>query len=149
MERSLADKYIPDVRIKCKVKSLSGIDASALISLQEYGFAWREEKDGTTTFFYGIRTDEHGTYIEFDHANYDLRTLDPLREWRWVKPDYWEQYLEEMSAEGEQRELKCIPMTHIIYDLVQYYGYENVFGSTYWRGFRLSKSERSLIWVVC
>ena len=62
MERSLADKYIPDVRIKCKVKSLSGIDASALISLQDYGFAWYEEKDGTTTFFYGIRTDEHGIY---------------------------------------------------------------------------------------
>jgi hypothetical protein len=35
----------------------------------------------------------------------------------------------------------ALPLPQKIYDLVSYYGFENIFGSSYWEGFQIEENN--------
>jgi hypothetical protein len=111
---------------------LQGIDADIETSLKEYGFAWREKK-GEYVFYYGVNMgkNERGDmdYTRFDWATFPKNT-DPFEEFDWVE---WEQVCDTTGATVEEYKVMRFPM--VVWDLFSYYGYENVFGSSYWEGF--------------
>jgi hypothetical protein len=114
---------------------LSGRDADLDTSLEEYGFAWVDDpEEEEIEFFYGLEQDEQGTYIRFDNGTL-RRDLDPRKEWDWVE---WEEVVSYTGSTVEdflKQDLKWI-----VYDLVQYYGHENIFGATNWGAWYWNKN---------
>ena len=108
---------------------LKGVDVDIEISLKEYGFAWIENET-ETTFYYGIEHDGV-EYTGFDSCSFNL-DLDLNSEFNWIKKDYWKGLL---SFTGLTRtKFDDMPLTRKIKDLFDYFGYENIFGSSYGRG---------------
>jgi len=108
------------------VKNLTGPDASIEISLKEYGIAW-EVQDEDTLFYYGI--DSNGKeYTRFDYA-FVANSIDIQDDYDWV--DF--AVIADFAGQSLQ-EWKALPLPYKIHDLVAYYGYENVFGSSYTEG---------------
>ncbi len=105
---------------------LDGVDVNIEISLKEYGIAWIEDKK-TTLFYYGIRNTS-GEYDRFDFCEFD-NDLDVVKEFDWVDFDEVCKYIDVEFDLWEE----CSLSTKIV-DLNSYYGYENVFGSTYHEG---------------
>lgn len=111
-----------------KNEGYEGIDASLEISLFEYGLVWikNPKEPPDYLFIYGVGADESSNYNMFDHAHIPIDT-DPLTEWDWANFD------DVASCAGTSKEefLKgSLPM--IIFDLIMYYGHENIFGSSYY-----------------
>jgi len=108
--------------------NLEGSDVSIEISLKEYGLAWNYDNahydDGDILFYYGIDGDDEG-YTRFDFCALSCRT-NVRTEYDWADFDavssFIGQDIFEMSFVGQ------------IQALVDYYGSENVFGSSYWEG---------------
>lgn len=108
------------------MRNLEGPDVSIETSLQEYGFAW-EIGETETTFFYGI--DHDGTaYTRFDWTDLE-NNLDICSEYEWADFDAIVQFVG-MSRENWEK----IPLVQKIYDLLSYYGTENVFSPFYTMG---------------
>ena len=110
-------------------KNLEGVDADIETSLKEYGFAWiKTEKE--ILFYYGIVTDDI-EYTAFDFCTFDL-DLDIAAEFDWIKKEDWKSLL---SFTGStQSGFNATPLALKIRDLYSYFGYENIFGSSYWEG---------------
>ena len=121
-----------------RLSSLTGPDASILQSLQCYGFAWRENK-GVVEFFYGVKTNSSGDYIEFDNS-FLPNDLDVEKEFKWINLNHVTSW-----AGCTNEEWLNLPLTQKIQDLCHYYGHENIFGSDFGGNFKLSKSGKSLI----
>lgn len=102
---------------------LEGPDASIEISLKEYGIAWKIGET-ETRFFYGIKHDG-SEYTGFDWADLE-NNLDAHKEYDWIK---FKNVFQFVGLEPEDWEK--MPLTQKIQDLNSYYGYENIFGSTY------------------
>ncbi len=109
---------------------LKGVDVDLEISLKEYGLAWIET-DIECLFYYGIEADTNdcgGTdYTRFDFCTFN-KDLDVREEFDWVD---WGVFYSTGIPEKEFNEL---PLTSKIGDLFYFYGYENMFGSSYWEG---------------
>lgn len=105
---------------------IEGIDASIDISLQEYGFAWIKG-EAETLFYYGIEGNEED-YTRFDFCTFpnDMR---PREEFDFVA---WGEVAETCGLSN--KEFMSQPLPLLLFDLVHYYGYENVFGSSYYEG---------------
>lgn len=108
------------------MKNLSGSDASIEISLKEYGLAW-EVKESKTMFYYGI-TYSDGEYTHFDWASLE-NDVDFNEEFEWADLLKVAKYTGQSLPDWQQT-----PLTEKIQDLLGYYGYENVFGSSYTEG---------------
>lgn len=110
---------------------LMGIDASLEISLKEYGLAWIEtEKE--ILFYYGIRNIGN-EYDRFDFCAME-KNLDFIDEFCWIDFDNVLDYV------GMNKEYWLeMPLPARIHDLLSYYGYENVFGSSYNNGLTYSQ----------
>lgn len=109
-----------------KHNKLEGIDFSIEISLKEYGFAWiKREKD--YIFYYGISYND-GEFDFFDCASIPV-DLDILKEYDWIE---LERVLNFVGMQKEDWLNMCLP--NQIFDLRNYYGYEEVFGSSYHHG---------------
>jgi hypothetical protein len=113
---------------------LTGIDADLETSLVEYGLAWKtaDDDENDYLFYYGIKfaNDEkgYGFYSRFDHAHL-AKDTDKYKEWDWV--DWFSIY----SFTGTTKEeYDKMPIASVVYDLISYYGYENVFGTSYFEG---------------
>jgi len=112
----------------------TGTDASLRISLAEYGLAYSEQdpcSNGDLRFVYGVRTNSAGEYVAFDWA--DFKTdLDFWNEFNWADQESF------LSASGlDVEEFDALPLAVRIMDLNHYYGYENVFGTSYSGGFKI------------
>lgn len=101
---------------------IEGTDADIEISLKEYGFAWIEnEKE--TLFYYGISFNN-----EYDRFDFCIFSNDMN-----IKEEFdWGDWKAINSFTGV--DIDEVPLVWQIYDLNQYYGYENVFGSKSWGG---------------
>ena len=94
-----------------------------------YGIAWKRRGEGWH-FVYGVgmETDEEIggiVYCLFDWADVPQNT-DPETRWNWAR---FEDVADACSMKKE--DLLNLPLTHIVECLVSYYGWENVFGSSY------------------
>lgn len=120
---------------KLEAEGFSGSDVCLMVSLFEYGLAWREI-DEEILFVYGIKVGHNGDYIRFDRCSLP-KTIDPRSEWNWVDwgtiADYSDQSEEKVLAE---------PLPRIVDTLLWYYGHENVFGSSYWEGFAITGDDQ-------
>lgn len=135
---------LPHPESPCHVENLNSIslleaqgfmgpDASLEISLFEYGIAWKEvEEDGKKMilFIYGLTGRKGQT---FDRCTIDADT-DPEKEWDWVE---WKD-IQDFCGAGVDFP-KGFPLSEIVQSLIQYHGWENVFGDSYWEGFKITK----------
>ena len=118
---------------KLEKLDFSGIDADLETSLFEYGMAWKVG-ERETEFIYGVGVDEvdgEAIYTTFDRCSFG-NDLDVLNEF-----DYADFEAIFSFTGSTQAEFDALPLTQKIFDLVSYYGFENVFGSTYWEGFKI------------
>ena len=113
-----------------RAQGFTGPDASLAISLGEYGMAWRLLPDGEWLFVYSHPTIRGA----FDRAS--IRPLDPKVEWDWVD---WAEFLSYFGM--EEAEWLALPFPRQVEDLFRYYGAENVFGGSYWEGFKIAGIE--------
>jgi hypothetical protein len=107
----------------------SGTDANLETSLFEYGLIWIKGAEGHEKdfhFIYGVGVDQDGSYNKFDWADVSINT-DPEKEWDFVD---WEKLGEFVGMSKEEFLKQSIPF--IVYDLIAYYGTENIFGSSYY-----------------
>ena len=111
--------------------NIEGIDASLEISLKEYGIVWKTGKT-ETLFFYGIETNK-GDYNRFDHGNFS-NDLDVKREFCWMNESDWKRFLD-CIGQNSFDQWNAFALGTKLFDLVTYFGSENVFGSSYWEGF--------------
>ena len=110
--------------------NLEGPDVSIEISLKEYGLAWNCDNahynNGDVLFYYGIHfDDEKQDYTRFDFCSLPVNTN--------IKTEYAWADFEQLSSfiGGDFFELDFFAQ---IQTLLDYYGPENVFGSSYWNG---------------
>jgi hypothetical protein len=107
---------------------IQGIDVDIEISLKEYGIAWIETET-EILFYYGINVTEN-KYNEVEYCNFDFcafdKKIDIKQEFDWADFDAVNSYISGSFFDS--------PLYMQIFDLLQYYGYENIFGSTYWGG---------------
>ena len=110
---------------------LQGVDIDIEISLKEYGLAWKEEKN-EYYFYYGIERGLNDCnsyeYILFDWTAFN-KDINVYHEFSWVD---WEQVFSFIGLSKE--DFDSMPLPHKINDIKNYYGFENVFGSSYYGG---------------
>ena len=134
-EKLVAER-LPHPENPCHVQNLESIellerqgfegpDASLEESLFHYGIAWRTVND-EILFIYKTR----GKC--FDRCTIK-RSVDARKEWDWVN---YESFLSTQGQAAE--EWDAYPLEQKVSDLVQYHGYEEIFGSSYWEGFGIS-----------
>lgn len=104
-----------------------GTDANLVTSLFEYGMAWRE-CETYYRFFYAIAWDNSGNATWFDWCDIG-KFITPSEEWDWVD---WK---EVQLTTGLDLSTDTLPI--IVHSLVSYYGFENVFGTSYYGGFEI------------
>jgi len=118
---------------KLEQHGYSGIEACLATSLFEYGMAWKED-DKQIEFIYGIGFNEED-YNRFDRCSFAL-DLDVYKEFDWAC------FEEVHLCMGSIKEdWDALPLPQKIYDLVSYYGFENIFGSSYWGGFQIEEDN--------
>ena len=118
-ERKQRSKRVYDYR------SYQGCDASLEESLFCYGLIWKQVgKD--YKFIYGIGIDDSSDYNLFDYATMPIDTN--------IKKEYdWADFDAILSFVGmTETEWLAMPLPQQMSDLMAYYGYENIFGSSYY-----------------
>ena len=116
-------------RSKYDHSKLEGSDADLETSLKEYGLAWIET-DTEYLFYYGIGYDDNEQgYNKFDFCSFD-KSMDMSAEFNWVN---WKDIHSYIGADS-MMQFNDMHFTQQISDLLSYYGYENIFGSSYWEG---------------
>ena len=116
-----------NTRSQLEADGFQGPDVSIKISLAEYGIAWRDLGD-EWLFVYCI---DGGEGLRFDRATIRKDT-DPREEWNWAD---WPQVAQAYGTTAQ--DMLRWPLPEIVYALVNYWGWENVFGSSYWEGFAI------------
>ena len=110
-----------------------GTDADLATSLFEYGMVWIESCN-QIEFIYGIGFNDEG-YNKFDRITFNT-DLDVRKEFDWVDFEEVESFTGLTSDQFD-----ALPLPQKIYDLVSYYGFENIFGSSYWEGFQIEENN--------
>lgn len=112
------------------MSKIEGLDVCIETSLYEYGLAWIPSNDGKdVVFWYGIQINDNGEYDRFDFCSFPV-DLDVKKEFDFVNFDKVCAFVGMDETDWDRT-----PLTDKIHDLVQYYGCENIFGSTYHGGF--------------
>jgi len=112
-----------------------GTDADLATSLFEYGLAWKEEGN-QIELIYAIGGDyDKVEYTKFDRITFD-KDLDVRKEFDWAD------FNEVEKADGLTSErFDALELPFKINDLIGYYGFENVCGSSYWEGFEIEEDN--------
>jgi len=118
-------------------KEYDGIDANLAISLYEYGMIWAKrikDHENDYHFIYGVgmgKNTETGEteYNQFDHADIPIN-CNLEEEYNWVKWNGVNSFVGYDILETVKNNPDFLPQA--IHDLVSYYGYENIFGSSYY-----------------
>jgi len=119
---------------KLQAEGFEGVDISLDISLFEYGIAWKhdtEEKE--VKVYYGIKTNDQGNYTKFDWASFH-DSIDCILEFDWVN---WDEFLSFIGSDFADWDNQVLGQK--LFDLFNYYGNENIFGSSYTEGFEIAK----------
>jgi hypothetical protein len=104
----------------------NGIDASLETSLFEYGLIWHEnDQDGDTKLIFGINYDGE-SYNQFDYGFYNEKEFTDLIESSWFNLDDILSFISNTKENWLNTNLG-----NRIFDCISYYGYENIFGSSY------------------
>jgi len=106
-------------------RAYQGCDASLEESLFCYGLIWKQiGKD--YKFIYGVGNNGNGDYNRFDYGFMPMDTN--------IKDEYnWADFDAVLSFVGmTESEWLAMPLPQQILDLSSYYGYDNVFGSSYY-----------------
>jgi len=118
------------VRLERYKKKIFGIDNNIEISLKEYGIAWSIEKN-KLTIYYGIRQELNDCneyeWVEFDWNCYPMN-INVREEWNWAN---FEEVNDFVGGGFFNQDLP-----YQIFDLLSYYGSENLFGSSYCGGIK-------------
>jgi len=108
---------------------LTGMAADLETSLKEYGLAWIET-DTEYLFYYGIDTDENEC-DDMDYSRFDFRVMDKglnvKEEYDWIEDWDGINSYAGIYITGER-------LQYAIHALLDYYGHENIFGSSYYEG---------------
>lgn len=107
-------------------KAWHGTDVNLEISLFEYDLIWKEKKDK----FQFVHICSHRKGFSF---GYFKKNLDFLKAFNWVNWDIFLSSLGDINFD----EWNKLPFGYKIFDLVNYYGIENVFGTDYYEGFNV------------
>jgi len=110
-------------RYEYDITKIEGPDVDIETSLKAYGIAWIEGPDDIL-FYYGIKHDDT-EYVRFDFCAID-KNIDIEKEYDWAEFDRGSDFIGSDIFEGS--------LIQQIQDLVAYYGYENIFGESYWTG---------------
>jgi hypothetical protein len=104
-----------------EVEGFDGNDASLEISLFEYGLIWKLDNDEYQAykFIYGVETDNSGNYTKFEFSFMTKNEFERLQSESWFKLN------EVLSYSGTD----CLTFPEDIQTCLQYYGYQNIFGS--------------------
>jgi len=111
-----------------KYKGFEGIDVDLETSLFEQGLIWKKghvghEKD--YHFIYGVK--HNGMeYTHFDWADIAI-DADIEKEWAWADFDSVAKFAGMAKEEFLKMELPLI-----VFDLIAYYGHEEIFGGSYY-----------------
>jgi hypothetical protein len=119
------DKMKKEKRQDYDHSKLTGMDVNVEIALKEYGLAWIEKED-EILFYYGINTDlDEMGWFKFDFCTIS-KNINAKEEYNWADFDAVSRYCDHYDwGESLLADIEC---------LVHYYGFENVFGSSYWEG---------------
>ena len=112
-----------------------GTDADLATSLFDYGLAWKEEGN-QIEFIYAIGGDyDKVQYTKFDQITFNT-DLDVRKEFDWAD-------FEEVEKAGglSSEQFDALELPFKINDLIGYYGFENVCGSSYWEGFEIEEDN--------
>ena len=128
-------------RHRTKLKHLSqykkegfvGIDADLATSLYEYGLMWGQNKfcdPDEYLFIYGVEVtpDEDNGFV-YNQFSYSYMTR---KDWEELVSEEWFDITRVIVACGISDIAKFnAGFPHAVFDAIAYYGYENIFGSTY------------------
>ena len=110
-----------------ELNEFNGIDGNLETSIFEYGLlvSNNPDKDGQYKIIYGIGHDGE-EYTDFDYAYYSKSEINDLLNESWFdKPRF-------LSYTGcNKKQWNNLHITNKIYDLILYYGTENILGSSY------------------
>lgn len=117
---------------KLEQAGFTGPDASLDVSLFDYGLAYKVTND-EILFIYGTQYG-YNEYIRFDRCT--IKTdIDIQEEYDWADLPAVH------STMGySNKDWNALPLEQQMTDLLNYYGYENIFGSSYWEGFEIKPS---------
>ena len=113
-------------------EGFEGVDLSLEISLFEYGLIWRKEETGNQYLMYfGVGVNSEGEYSTFNNGWYPATVERALNDLHWVN---WSKILKYTGWDVEEFERVLDtgvfpPMMY--FDLMRYYGSEEVFGTFY------------------
>ena len=120
------------------LKKFSGIDTSNEISLFEYGLLTyqyqrsnkkRNISKNDIQVWFGVQKNEYGNYELFDYAWITEKEINDFLDESWFDQSG---FLSFLGFELNEKDLWLnYHYTNKIMDLIQYYGYENIFGSIY------------------
>lgn len=116
---------------KYEDEGYTGTDVSLNMSLFEYGVIWKRDIEGDNDwkFIYGIKVNDHNEYYKFDFGW--IAKLDDLD---------WTDFKDVASYVGLSVEKwKALELPQQVMDCFSYYGYEDVFGSSYSGGFEIKE----------
>lgn len=117
---------------KLEAAGFTGPDASLDISLFEYGLAYKVTNK-EILFIYGTQYG-YDEYTRFDRCTIDTN-INIAEEYNWADLPAVH------STMGySNKDWNALPLEQQITDLLNYYGYENIFGSSYREGFEIKPS---------
>lgn len=112
-----------------------GTDADLATSLFEYGMAWKEDAK-QIEFIYAIGVDsDKAEHNKFDRITFNT-DLDVRKEFDWADFEEVESFTGLTSVQFD-----ALPLPQKINDLISYYGFEDVCGSSYWEGFEIEENN--------
>jgi hypothetical protein len=117
-----------------EAEGYEGIDASLDIALFEYGLIWKDAGD-SYDFIYGIGSDGDG-YDLFSNTSVE-KNVNPEEEWNFVD---WGGVSNSTGMSKE--ELLAEDLPYLVADLLGYYGFQKVFGSSGAGGFEVQASKK-------
>ena len=116
-------------------RGYSGPDGDIETSLRVYGLAWKliSRRKKEYAFTYGIAVNKDGEFIRFDHCTMMEKDFLDLCADSWVELD------KVAELYGMQAEDIRNSFPYGVENLTCYYGFEEIFGSSYWEGFAIGK----------
>jgi hypothetical protein len=121
-----------------------GHDADIGTSLFEYGLIWKNEGN-RYKFLFATESESKNLDSHFAvvHSAFFDNDTNPKTEWNWVD------WAEVAQCRGcTVAELQSNPLPWLVYNLVSYYGWENVFGSVYHEGITVAETMAGLDYQI-
>ena len=129
---------IPKAISELEKDGFEGIDNSLAVSLFEYGLVWKHNVKDLSGYYAEQNNNSYVFVYKVGKSKFDWANIkdncDPKVEFNWVN---WNDV---SNCNGMTvDEFLAQSLTQIVFDLFNYYGFENVFGTCYFGGFDISE----------